>query len=405
MVTPPESATPAPRAPRDITFVIDNSGSMGGDSIRQAKASLLFALDRLGASDRFNVIRFDHTMEALFPDDVAADEAHLDRAKAFVAGLQASGGTEMLAPMKEALRDPTPEERDRLRQIVFLTDGAIGNETEIFSAIASGLGRSRLFMVGIGSAPNGYLMTHAAELGRGSFTQIGSGAQVSDRMRALFTKLESPVVTDLKATFPDASADVTPATIPDLYRGEPLTLAARTGKPGGTLTLSGRIGGQPWQAVLSLDEARHGEGIAKVWARAKIAEAETARITGKLDEPAADAAILKLALAHKLTTRLTSLVAVDTTPRRPQGARLSSVDLPLNLPAGWDFDSVFGKAGERPQAPPAPRQRRADAGPTMPIAAPAVMLPQTATDFEIRLWLGLALLGLGLIVARGRRLA
>ncbi|ACK82538.1 marine proteobacterial sortase target protein [Methylorubrum extorquens] len=404
VVTPPESASPASPVPRDVVFVIDNSGSMGGASMRQAKASLLIGLDRLGAGDRFNVIRFDHSFDTLFPDLVPADAGHLMRAKSFVAGLQASGGTEMLAPLQAALRDATPEETGRLRQVVFLTDGAIGNEAQIFSAIATERGRSRLFMVGIGSAPNGYLMRHAAEVGQGSFTQIDTPDQVTERMRALLVKLESPAVTDLTATFSEPGIDVTPARLPDLYRGEPLTLSARMGQARGTLTLTGRIGGQPWQTQLHLDAAQDGTGIGKLWARAKIAEAETARLTGGLTTEAADAAILRLALDHGLTTRLTSLVAVDATPRRPAGMRLASTELPLNLPAGWDFETVFGTQDEAPQLPPPPRQRRAAAPATQIAAAQAVALPQTATDFEIRAWLGALLLALGLVLSR-RRLA
>ncbi|GJD59385.1 marine proteobacterial sortase target protein [Methylobacterium dankookense] len=407
VVTPPSAAIAQAPMPRDVVFVIDNSGSMGGTSIRQARASLLVGLDRLRPGDRFNVIRFDDTMETVFPDLVAADEAHLAHAKRFVAGLEARGGTEMLAPLQAALRDGRPEETGRLRQVVFLTDGAIGNEAQIFAAIAAGRGRTRLFMVGIGSAPNGHLMRHAAELGRGSFTLIGSADQVADRMRELLLKLESPVVTDLSATFSEA-AEATPAQMPDLYRGEPVTVAARMRAARGTLTLAGRIGGEPWRVVLRLDEAAEGTGIGKVWARAKIGDAETARLTGAMEPAAADAEILRLALDHGLTTRLTALVAVDATPRRPQGARLARTDLPLNLPAGWDFEAVFGRDGEAPQAPglaPAPRERRAELIPARD-ASREVALPQTATDFEIRVLVGAILLGLGLLLqARRRRVA
>ncbi len=404
-MTPPAAALPAAPMPRDVIFVIDNSGSMGGTSIRQAKASLLVGLDRLRPGDRFNVVRFDDTMETVFPDLVAADEGHLDQAKRFVAGLEARGGTEMLAPLRAALHDARPEETGRVRQVVFLTDGAIGDEARIFKAIAEERGRTRLFMVGIGSAPNGHLMRHAAELGRGTFTQISSVDQVADRMRELLVKLESPVVTDLAATFSEP-AEVTPAQLPDLYRGEPLTIAARMRQAKGTLTLTGRIGDTPWRTVLDLDRAEEGAGIGKVWARARIGEAETARITGRMTPEASDAAILRLALDHGLTTRLTSLVAVDATPRRPVGARLARTDLPLNLPAGWDFEALFGQDVPRGIAP-AP-QRRAEGAPAelIPAAARGIALPQTATDYEIRLMLGAVLLGLALLLRlRGRRLA
>src|SRR5262245_21939990 len=226
-VTPPAALAQAEdRRPREIIFVIDNSGSMGGTSIVQAKASLTYALGRLTPADRFNVIRFDHTMDGLFSDTVPADSEHVGQARRFVAALQAQGGTEMVPAMKAALTDPRAGDSKYLRQVVFLTDGAIGNEQQMFETLGAMRGRSRVFMVGIGSAPNSFLMTRAAEIGRGTFTHIGSVEQVEERMRALFEKLESPAVTNLVATFSDAAADMTPAMLPDLYRGEPLVLAA-----------------------------------------------------------------------------------------------------------------------------------------------------------------------------------
>ena len=201
-VTPPVVAVPGEeRRPREIVFVIDNSGSMGGTSIVQAKASLLYALGRLQPSDRFNVIRFDNTMDVLFSDTVAADAEHVAQAKAFVSALQARGGTEMVPPMRAALTDRRGNDSNFVRQVIFLTDGEIGNEQQLFETIGAMRGRSRIFMVGIGSAPNSFLMTRAAELGRGTFTHIGSVEQVEERMRTLFGKLESPAVTNLTATF------------------------------------------------------------------------------------------------------------------------------------------------------------------------------------------------------------
>jgi Ca-activated chloride channel family protein len=124
--TRPEPGSSA-RTPREIILVIDNSGSMGGTSIVQAKASLLYALGRLKPSDRFNVIRFDNTMDVLFSDTMPADAEHVAQAKAFVSALEARGGTEMVAPMKAALTDRRGGDADTVRQVIFLTDGEIGN--------------------------------------------------------------------------------------------------------------------------------------------------------------------------------------------------------------------------------------------------------------------------------------
>ncbi len=408
-VTPPAlvDALEQPR-PREIVFVIDNSGSMGGTSIVQAKASLIYALDRLKPGDRFNLIRFDHTMDVLFTDTVPADAAHVGQAKAFVSALQAQGGTEMVPAMKAALTDRRDGDSGYLRQVVFLTDGEIGNEQQLFDTIAAMRGRSRVYMVGIGSAPNSFLMTRAAEIGRGTFTHIGSVQQVEERMRGLFDKLENPVVTNLTASYA-GEADMTPGILPDLYRGEPVVLAARVGSLAGTLEIKGRIGDRPWIVALPLANAAEGQGLSKLWARRKIADAEVARTLRQATPDETDRRVLKLALDHHLVSRLTSLVAVDTTPSRPDGARLSRAELPLNLPAGWDFDKVFG---ERPLLPAPRNDDRAQASPmrlaanaaaprpvVVPIVAQkGVTLPKTATDAELRMMLGLALLALSLLL-------
>jgi Ca-activated chloride channel family protein len=274
-------------------------------------------------------------------------------------------------------------------------------------------GRSRIFMVGIGSAPNSYLMTRAAELGRGTFTHIGAVEQVQERMRSLFDKLESPVVTNLTATFSAAGADVTPVVLPDLYRGEPVALTARVGASVGTLEIKGLIGDRPWIVTLPLANAAEGRGLSKLWARRKIADAEVARTLRTITPEESDQRILAHALEHGLVTRLTSLVAVDKTPSRPAGAHLTRSEVPLNLPAGWEFDKVFGRPGADGQPAPLPIERRADRadelqkvtyarvvrtsavapqsapGTAAQPASPGVPLPKGATDAEIRMLVGL----------------
>jgi Ca-activated chloride channel family protein len=393
-VTPPAVGEAEQKAlPREVVFVIDNSGSMGGTSMVQAKASLVYALGRLQPNDRFNVIRFDHTMDVLFPASVPADREHLVRATDFVNALKAEGGTEMVPAMRAALTDNSGDDAGNIRQVVFLTDGAVGNEQKLFETITAMRGRSRVFMVGIGSAPNTYLMTRAAELGRGAFTHIGSVDQVEERMRGLFSKLENPAVTGLTAKFSESTADITPAIIPDVYRNEPLVLAARLDKLAGSVKITGRIGDRPWVVTLPLANAAEGKGLSKLWARRKIADAEVARTMRQASPEEADKIILALALEHQLVTRLTSLVAVDKTPSRPDGEPLRVSELPVNLPAGWDFAKMFG---EEPRLPAAPIERRAGADNARaqvaalkrPVVVPTpntVTLPKTATDAELKM--------------------
>jgi len=258
-----------------------------------------------------------------------------------------------------------------------------------------------VFMVGIGSAPNTYLMTRAAELGRGAFTHIGSVEQVEERMRGLFAKLENPAVTGLSAKFSEAKADVTPTIIPDVYRDEPLVLAAKLDTLAGSVEIKGRVGDRPWSVTLPLQNAAEGKGLSKLWAKRKIDDAEVARTLREMTPEDSDKAILALALDHQIVTRLTSLVAVDKTPSRPEGEPLKPSELPINLPAGWDFAKVFG---ERQQVPAQLRERHADARnqpatrrPT-PAAPDAIRLPKTATSAELKMTAGLILIVLALIL-------
>jgi Ca-activated chloride channel family protein len=216
-------------------------------------------------------------------------------------------------------------------------------------------------------------------------------------------------------TFSDAKADLTPAILPDVYRGEPLVLAAKLDQLKGDMEIKGKVGDRPWSVRLPLAHAAEGKGLSKLWARRKIADAEVARTLGKAAPEAADKTILSLALEHHLVTRLTSLVAVDTTPSRPEGEPLKLADLPLNLPAGWDFAKVFGEQ-PKPLAPPSERRADASDGRVQlalrkhpPVVAPAspIVLPKTATDAELKLIGGAALLLLALVmlVIPRRRLA
>ncbi len=402
-VTPPLVASTT-NHPREITFVIDNSGSMDGASMPQAKDSLLYGLAQMKPTDRFNVIRFDDTMDNLFGAPVQATEGKIAEAKAFVSNLQASGGTEMIPPMKAALIDANPTDKNYLRQIVFITDGSIGNEQELFDTIAKGRGRTRVFMVGIGSAPNTYLMTRAAELGRGTFTQIGEGTQVVERMTELFGKIGNPVVTDLKAQLFGSTAQITPNDLPDLYQGEPVMLMADSNSLSGVLKITGKIGDTPWEVKLPVASAAKGTGISKLWARRKIAEIEVASTLGSMDQATADKAVLSVALEHHLVSSQTSLVAVDKSPKRPAGYKLTRADVPLMLPAGWVFESVFGESTNQI----APRtDQKADAEflqlAKMVAAAAAtpnapVSLPQTATNAELMALLGLIFAFIALVM-------
>lgn len=336
----PEAVRPPPR---EVVLVVDTSGSMAGTSMPQAREAAALALARLGLRDRVNVIAFDDRVEALFDAPRPATPDNLARARRFVAGLTADGGTEMAPALDRALAGAPP--RGMLRQVVFVTDGSVGNEAELFARIARRLGEARLFTVGIGSAPNAYFMRGAAEMGRGSYLFVADPDEIAEVMGRLFAKLERPALTDLRLELPPG-AEAHPAAPPDLYAGEPLELAVRLA-PGtaadARLRVEGVLGGTPWAAELPLAAARPRPGPAKLWARARLAALEEAWRLGGPDRGGAGAeAVTELALAYGLVSDRTSLVAVERAPVRPAGEALARGPLPEPLPAGQVFDAIFG---------------------------------------------------------------
>ena len=401
MVTPPVASHSAAPPPREITFIIDTSGSMGGESIRQARQSLAMAVQRLSPADRFNVIEFNSVTNALFTHPVDATPSNVARATNWVERLEATGGTEMLPALREALADHGNAD-GRLRQVIFLTDGAIGNEQQLFETISRNRKDARIFTVGIGSAPNTFFMSRAAELGQGTFTHIGDIDEVAARMSALFTKLESPAITNVAATWPDGkTVEAWPSPLPDVYSGETLVIAAHAATKDGLVWVSGLNGDQPWKVGLPLEQAAERAGISKLWARSKIASLELDRARADTLPDLIDDQILSVALAHHLVSRLTSLVAVDITPTRPDGATLDSATIPLNLPAGWDFGKVFGHDGIRSDAPMIPagalairKPDPANTGAPMQVER-GVPLPNTGTLSDLKLLAGIMLVLMG----------
>ena len=353
MVMPPDQDDAPPmQMPRETIFIVDTSGSMHGVSMSQAKRAVHLAIKALKPGDLFNVIEFDSYTTALYPHSMPASATNIANALQFVQQLQADGGTEMRPALKLALS--TPPQESHLRQIVFITDGSVGYEDEMFSIIEQKLGTARLFTVGIGSAPNSLFMRKAAEAGRGSYTFISALHEVREKMDALFRKLEHPQITDIDVQWPSGVlVDSYPSTVPDLYLGEPVTVKARASnafRSGDSVRITGNSVLGAWAAELSFDKPGQSEGVGALWARARIGElVDLERRGGNPDE--LRAGILETALAHHLVSKYTSLIAVDKTPVRPAGDPLSSEQVPSLLPYGQNANAIFGFPATATNAP------------------------------------------------------
>ena len=366
MILPPDTNTFNGQAlAREVSFVIDTSGSMHGISIEQARRSLLMALDRLRLHDKFNIIQFNSSTDQLFSQSKTASFDNVLIAKRYVNNLAAGGGTEMVPALNLALNQSHDD--NFVRQIIFLTDGSVGNETELFDIIHNKLGQSRLFTIGIGSAPNSYFMRKAAQFGRGTFTYISDVNEVDEKMSALFSKLENPIMTNLKLDIDkDISAEIWPQRISDLYQGEPVILAVKTDKPLTEVTIRGKRAFAPWSATLILNSGESSEGIGTFWARGKISSLMDSLHEGADKNKVRDEVIVT-ALKHHMVSKYTSLVAVDVSPARPLQSNLKKQAMPVNLPHGQNHQKIFGR------------------------------LPQTATSSEIQILFGCILLLLALL--------
>ena len=339
MVVPPEpnaaEKSAFERVPRETILIVDTSGSMQGASMEQAKAAVIHALTTLTERDRFNVLEFNSVMHPLYPAALHATPQNLANAKAWVARLKAGGGTEM-APALEFALDGR-ETPGYLRQVVFMTDGAVANEEALFKLIERRLGTSRLFTVGIGSAPNGHFMAQAAQFGRGTFTQINDVREVEEKMRALFAKIEAPVLQDVAIRWADGTAVETfPRRVPDLYFGEPIVVSASAAHFAQSITVSGVRGNQPWSVALTPSRDGDANGVGALWARAKIASLMD-EMTRGADAAAIRPQVVKVALEHHLVSAYTSLVAVDVSVSNATGSAKTAL-VKVSAPQSWGGD-------------------------------------------------------------------
>ncbi|GGC65040.1 marine proteobacterial sortase target protein [Marinobacter halophilus] len=333
MVLPPDAVGPV--LSRELTFVIDTSGSMAGDAIAQARSALLRGLNTLRPGDNFNVIQFNSQAHALFPQAVPAQGHYLARARHYVQGLQANGGTEMAGALSLSMSMDSGAPEAQVQQMVFITDGAVGNEAALFEQIRSGLNNRRLFTVGIGSAPNMHFLREAARWGRGDFTAIHTSAEIDQALNRLFAAMEAPVLTSLDVRWPDQGRPVEPVPLRpgDLFRGTPFMQVVRGLPAGGILEVAGKLpGGRSWNTRLDLARAAPASGLNRQWARGRIDELiDAARLQGAGPDRAN---IVDLSTRHSVISPFTSFVAVEPSRARPETETAGSEAVPTLLPAG-----------------------------------------------------------------------
>jgi Ca-activated chloride channel family protein len=369
MLMPPQQR--AQRLPRELILVIDTSGSMGGESIRQARATLDLALSQLQPGDRFNVVEFNSILNPWQAQAVAATPQALQEARTWVDALQAGGGTEMEPALHFALAGHAPP--GYVRQVLFATDGAVDDPNGLMRLIDQQLGDSRLFPIGIGSAPNAAFLQAAARHGRGSETLIGDPGTLAAAMLQLLAKLDHPALRAPEVDWP-AGTEAYPRQLPDLYLGEPLLVTAKLPHAIAKVQVRGHLAEREWTAPAELSTTGAAKGLDRLWAQSRIADLED-RLARGGDPAELVGEITRTALTAHLVSRYTSLVAVDQTPERSADAALKHARVPNVMPAGTRF------------------------------AGGDARFAQTATPAELEAWLALIALLLAALAWRMQRAA
>ena len=340
MLYPPRDLRTLERQSLEMVFVLDCSGSMSGRPLAQAKTAIAEALRRLRPDDTFQLIRFSNDASQLGPAPVAATPQNLRRGFDYLESLDSEGGTMMIEGIKAAL--DFPHDPRRLRFVCFLTDGYIGNESEILAAIQKRIGASRIFSFGVGTAVNRYLLDHMAALGCGAVAYLGPNDPADEVMAAFLDRIAHPALTDLRIDWSALQAsEIFPPTLPDLFVGRPVILAGRfRGAGPAPIRVTGRVAGQPAVLDIDCDPGDPGApctGLPGVWARMKIADL-AGRMAVDPDETL-PAQIKQVALDYGLLSAFTAFVAVDTT-RRTQGDQGTTVPVAVPVPDGVRYETT-----------------------------------------------------------------
>lgn len=339
MLYPPAELKQLTRQPLELVFVLDCSGSMSGVPIQQAKAAIGRALHLLRPGDSFQLINFSLSAARLGDRPLEATPENLQRGLAYLRSLNAEGGTMMIEGIKAAL--DFPHDPERLRFVCFLTDGFIGNETQILGEVHQRLGASRIFSFGVGSSVNRYLLDHMAKAGRGTVAYLGSRDDGAKVMDAFFTRISYPGLTDIAMDWGGLQvSEVFPRLIPDLFVGRPVIVTGRfQGEATTPIRITGKVAGERLDFSVPVDQEPTVEhkALPSVWARMKIADLSDE--SSYAPNPELPDQIRQVALDYGLMSAFTAFVAVDSS-QPTAGTEGTTVPVAVPVPEGVKYSTT-----------------------------------------------------------------
>lgn len=319
---PPTAQELTPR-PKNITFVVDTSGSMAGEKIEQVRAALKQVIGALNEGDRFNVIAYHSAVQPLWERPRVGKPAARKEALAFVDRLQAEGGTNIEGALRAALSAPRP--RGMPSVVMFLTDGrpTMGEQDsdKILASAkkANADGGTRVFVLGVGVDVNTVLLDRIALENKGTPTFVRPRENVELKVSSLYDKIRYPVLTDVTLTARGMKAsDALPRQLPDVFRGSEIVLAGRYGAGGPVeVVLAGLDGALELEFHYTLTAARQGAGLrsnfpARVWATRRIGELLDSIRLHKNRDPELVNEIVRLSTKFGILTEYTSFLADET---------------------------------------------------------------------------------------------
>lgn len=348
MLLPPKKVTTDEVAPKEMVFLVDTSGSQSGPPLDKAKETLNYILEHMNPNDTFQIIAFSDGQTFFAPKPQLASGEMKQRAKKFIASLQANGGTWMGPAVEKVCALPNDEHR--LRIVTFMTDGYVGNDMEILGMIHKYRDKSRWFPFGTGNSVNRFLIDGIAKEGGGEAEYVLLNSPGNIVGKKFYDRISTPLLTDVKVDFKGLEVkEVFPKELSDVWAEKPLYIKGRYLKPGaGTITLTGYAGGKPYTQTLKVnfpENQEANEAIKPIWARAKVDRlmsedwmgAQRGEINKELKEE-----ITKTALDYHIMTQYTSFVAVEE-KKVTKGGVLQTVDVPVEMPDGVSREATLGE--------------------------------------------------------------